>query len=162
MLSKKISKKIDGDETMMEYLEVSCEEIDLIRPLWEELRAHQARKSLRFSSDLAEVTWEKRKKNLLKSDKELKLIIAKGHEYIGYCISSIANGNKGEVESLFIKDEYRHAGVGTEFMKRSLEWFQHKMVDDISINVVVGNEEVLDFYRRFGFEPRSVSLKKLK
>lgn len=145
---------------MIQFIEVSVTEIDLIKPLWEELRDHQSLKSIDFRDDLKNKTWEKRKKDLINENKRLKILLAKDIEYIGYCIASITNESKGEIDSLFINSNYRERGIGSEFMNRTLKWFEESGITDIYVSVVVGNEEVLGFYNKFGFKPRSIYLKR--
>lgn len=145
---------------MIQFIEVAVTEIDLIKPLWEQLRDYQSSKSIDFKDDLKNNTWEKRKKALINENKRLKIFLAKDIEYIGYCISSITNESKGEIDSIFITSNYRESGTGSEFMNRALKWFEESGITDIYISVVVGNEEVLGFYNKFGFKPRTIYLKR--
>lgn len=146
---------------MIQFTEISVTDIDIIKPLWEKLREHQSSKSVNFGDDLKSVTWERRKNELTGANKRLKIFIAtKDDKHIGYCISSITNEGKGEIDSLFIDDNYRKKGMGSEFMERALQWFDENGIKDIYISVFVGNEEVLGFYGKFGFAPRSIYLKR--
>jgi len=149
-------------KAMIEYIDISVEKIDLIKPLWEKLRGHQSESSIDFGIDLKKVTWEKRKKDIISSNRRLKMILVKDlnlNKYIGYCVSSITNQIKGEIDSIYIEMDYRKSGIGSELMKKSLRWFEEEGIEDIYISVVVGNEAVLDFYGKFGFKPRTYYLK---
>jgi diamine N-acetyltransferase len=152
--------QIQAEEIMIQYIEISPTEIDVIKPLWEGLRDLQSLKSIDFADELRTNTWEKRKMALINSNKSLKILLAKDLEYIGYCISSITNETKGEIDSIYIENSYRESGIGSEFMKSSLRWFEDQGITDINISVAVGNEEVLDFYKKFGFKPRTLNLKR--
>lgn len=145
---------------MIQFIEISEAEIDLIKPLWEKLRDYQSLKSIYFRDDLKNNTWEKRKKDLINENKRLKILLAKDIEYIGYCIASITNESKGEIDSIFINSNYRKSGIGSEFMNRSLKWFEESGITNIYVGVVVGNEEVFGFYDKFGFKPRTIYLKR--
>jgi diamine N-acetyltransferase len=145
----------------IEYRDLPPEEIDMIKPLWEKLNAHHHEKATVFKNDFENITFEKRKIQWTK--KQLKIIVAqefRTSKMIGYCVSSISEENGGEIDSIYIIEDFRKNGVGKEFIKRSLIWFEQKGITEIIISVVVGNEEALPFYEKFGFIPRSYILKK--
>nr|WP_282433378.1 GNAT family N-acetyltransferase [Desulfosporosinus sp. FKA] len=78
-------------------------------------------------------------------------------EPIGYCVTTIDN-DIGEIESLFVDEAYRKMGLGTVLMERALNWLEQNSITKKRLNVAVGNEQVLNFYRRFGFHPRTIIL----
>lgn len=80
---------------------------------------------------------------------------------VGYCISTIVEtdfGRIGEIESVFVESNYRNRGIGRNLMKSALEWMDDRKVDRKILGVVEGNEGVYEFYRRFGFYPKSTKL----
>ncbi|SHH60132.1 Acetyltransferase (GNAT) family protein [Caloranaerobacter azorensis DSM 13643] len=80
---------------------------------------------------------------------------------IGYCISTINDRNIGEIESLYIEPDYRKLGIGNEFMRNALDWMDLNNVKSICIGVSVGNEEVLSFYKKYGFFPKTIILEQV-
>jgi len=68
-------------------------------------------------------------------------------------VSSIID-ETGEIDSVFIKPEYRKKGVGNMLMEASLNWIKTNNVKLIRVAVSVGNEEVFGFYAKYGFKPR--------
>jgi diamine N-acetyltransferase len=46
-------------------------------------------------------------------------------------------------------------------MKRSLKWMDEKGAESKKIWVTVGNQDVMSFYRVYGFRPRKVVLEQL-
>ncbi|MDR3599358.1 MAG: hypothetical protein P4L49_02565 [Desulfosporosinus sp.] len=46
-------------------------------------------------------------------------------------------------------------------MKRALNWLEPNSITKKRLNVAVGNEQALNFYRRFGFHPRAIILEQL-
>lgn len=105
------------------------------------------------------MTFERRIALLLKKAEkgQLHIDIAENpteRSVVGYCISSV-NGDgeekEGEVDSLFVKDEYRNSGVGGQLMKLSLQWIDSLKAPVKRIIVAEGNEEVFKFYQKFGF-----------
>lgn len=104
-----------------------------------------------------------RKKELLDKsiNGHLKIDIVKyrdTEETIGYCISSISDKKNGEVDSIYIEEEYRSIGIGAHLIKRALNWMDEKGVKSKKIVVAVGNEELLSFYQKFDFLPRHIVL----
>ncbi|MDJ0569026.1 MAG: GNAT family N-acetyltransferase [Pleurocapsa sp. MO_192.B19] len=74
-------------------------------------------------------------------------------EPIGFCITSLSDDRIGEVEALYILDEYQGNNLGTKLLQTSLQWLEtHKALEEKLI-VAVGNEQVFSFYQKFGFYP---------
>ena len=140
------------------YEVLKSEEIDLIKPLWERLRNMHAEKSEHFEGNFRKFTFDFRKAGLLNAEKLNLLIVKDADEPVGYCISTVSK-TEGDIESLFLEKAYRKYGIGNELMKRSIEWIKRNNPESISVTVAAGNEDVLDFYRRFGFEVSTLKLK---
>jgi ribosomal protein S18 acetylase RimI-like enzyme len=145
------------------YIELNNNEINLIKPLWKNLKVHHHRLSSHFPERYMQFTFEERKEEILKKSGNgtLKIDIVKDEDtmqYIGYCISSISKENVGEVDSVYLNEKYRSLGIGTHLMKRTLNWMDEKNVKSKKIVVAVGNEELLSFYEKFDFLPRHIIL----
>lgn len=127
-----------------------------IRELWEELNQLHLEKSPDFKPHYRALTFQSRRESLLaKAEKgKLSTIIAYHNEMrIGYCVSSIVD-DAGEIDSIYVKADYRKRLVGTMLMESSLNWLEENGVTSISVAVSVGNEEVFGFYAKYGFKPR--------
>jgi len=127
-----------------------------IEELWEQLNQLHMAKSLDFKHHYRTFTFQARSKSLLSIAEKGKLFIAIAHhreEKIGYIVSSIID-ETGEIDSVFIKPEYRKKGVGNMLMEASLNWIKTNNVKLIRVAVSVGNEEVFGFYAKYGFKPR--------
>ncbi|WP_297429512.1 GNAT family N-acetyltransferase [Clostridium sp.] len=138
-------------------------DIELIKPLWEQLNSVHLEKSVYFKQRFENFTFDKRMKSIIqKADEEnIKLDILlddNSGKYVGYCLSSIED-NYGEIESIYIERDYRKFGLGGKLMKSSLEWFESNNIKDIKINVVYANDEALPFYERYGFRISNYILK---
>jgi ribosomal protein S18 acetylase RimI-like enzyme len=81
-------------------------------------------------------------------------------ELIGYCICSVDDQMRGELESIYVEREYRSGGVGERLARCGLEWIDAQGADQVTIVVAVGNEDALPFYERLGFTPRTYRLKR--
>ena len=140
------------------YNEIPPDEIDLIKPLWEELNQWHLKKSLNFAERFSSFSFEWRKQKLLKKEK-IKILTARiGDAVVGYCVSSV-NDRKGEIDSLYVNPEYRKMGIGEGLMRRSLEWLESHVPEEISLKVAAGNEAVFAFYSGFNFLPSSTKLR---
>lgn len=58
--------------------------------------------------------------------------------------------------------EYRKYGLGDKLMNSALEWLDSNQVKTKIIGVAEGNENVLEFYKKYGFYKRSVILQQVK
>lgn len=81
--------------------------------------------------------------------------------YVGYCISSINKGLEGEIDSIFVAYEYRKLDLGDKLMRNALEWLDKNKVKTRTIGVIDGNEEVLRFYKKYGFYKRIMILEEI-
>ena len=88
-----------------------------------------------------------------------RIDIAKNKEQaIGYIISTINEKNVGEIESLFIHDQYRGAGIGENLLDCALTLLDERKVQSKVVNVAYGNEDAFGFYAKHGFFPRATRL----
>ncbi|WP_367888864.1 GNAT family N-acetyltransferase [Paenibacillus sophorae] len=72
----------------------------------------------------------------------------------------MTGGNRGELDSIFVLQDFRGSGIGQELMTLSLGWFKTNSIENIAISVLFGNDEALPFYEKFGFYPRTYVLSK--
>ena len=145
-------------------VEKDITELELIKPLWEQLNSVHIDKSIYFKNKYEqfafgkrmEAVYEKPQKGIVKID----MLLDKDNEnYIGYCLSSIED-NLGAIESIYIESSYRKFRLGDKLMKNALKWFEENKALNIAINVVYANDEVLPFYERYGFHIGNYILKR--
>lgn len=86
-------------------------------------------------------------------------IVKDGKKCIAYSVSSIID-EKGFVDSLYVAEPSRNAGIGNKLMERSLNWMEINGVSDFEILVSYGNEDALKFYEKYDFYPKHLILKK--
>lgn len=148
-----------------EFINGSRELLDLVQPLWEKLNIHHEGKSNYFSDKFRNFTFEARKNKFVKDKNlEVNMDLIKNKDtnlYIGYCISTINKDLIGEIDSLFVEKEYRKFGLGNKLMNRALEWLNSNQVKIKIIGVAEGNEDVLDFYKKYGFYKRRIILEQI-
>jgi diamine N-acetyltransferase len=145
------------------YVAGGVELLNVVAPLWAELNCHHQSVSEYFADAFAAFTFEDRLHTLIDkaAQGQLRVDLARDESgtEAGYCISSIDAAGTGEVDSLYVCPELRGQGVGDALMRRALCWMDEEHVQSKTIVVVLGNEQVLTFYRRYGFYPRTISLK---
>ncbi|WP_261852480.1 GNAT family N-acetyltransferase [Clostridium folliculivorans] len=141
------------------FISGGIELLDLVRPLWQMLNEYHKEKSKDFEEQYISFTFEERKKKLMASElMHIDIVADSSNKYIAYCISTIDSELIGEIDSLFIKGEARKLGLGNELLKRSLSWLDSNKVKRKVITVAAGNEDVIDFYNRYGFKKRRIVL----
>lgn len=142
-----------------------AELLPLLRPLWERLRDYTRDLDGKFSPLFARATFTGRSAELLKKSgrgRRLSVTLAlAGKVPAGYCVATVDASGTAEIDSLFVEKAYRNGGTGEKLLKRGLRWIRAQKHDRVIISVAIGNERVLDFYRRAGFEPYTYVLRPL-
>ncbi len=136
----------------------SKELLDRIRPLWEELNTFHVGIGKDFSGDIAGRTFDMRKNDLIMGSSMMHVLIASKESDVAYCICTINNDGKGEIDSLYIKAEHRSKGLGEKMVKSALQWLKENNVKKKVVIVLEGNAEALKFYQSLGFLPRNIEL----
>jgi ribosomal protein S18 acetylase RimI-like enzyme len=137
-------------------VEKDIKEIELIKPLWEQLNLLHFEKSVNFKFKYEKFTFEDRIKAIyVKAGRgiiKIDMILDNDtNNYIGYCLCSIED-NIGEIESIYVEKQYRKLHLGGKLMESALNWFSAKGIANIQISVVYSNDEALPFYQRYGFQ----------
>jgi ribosomal protein S18 acetylase RimI-like enzyme len=137
------------------------EVLDSIKELWEKLNTHHRDRAPHFSAMFARKTFAERKEDILAhAAGGLCVVLARDNEgtLIGYCVNTINDRHVGEIDSLFILAEYRGQGLGEILVANSVRWLNEEGVSRIFLEVSAGNEQVFDFYAKFGFFPAKIIL----
>jgi ribosomal protein S18 acetylase RimI-like enzyme len=151
----------------IEYRELNKQDIDMIAPLWEKLREHHRVRSEHFTDHFTGITWAKRKALLIEKSASGYLQVntvtdVDTGKIAGYCVSTISGSGQGEIESIFVESKYRKTGIGDGLMQRALAWMNELHTNQKILGVGVGNEEVLTFYKRYNFFPRTIILEQVE
>ncbi|OPX63043.1 MULTISPECIES: GNAT family N-acetyltransferase [unclassified Methanoregula] len=152
---------------VIEYRTTGFTEIDVIRPLWQQLNAHHHAKASRFRERYEQMTFEDRRSHFRRclESGDLRIDLALDKEtgrFIGYCVSSLSREKNGEIESLFVETGYRMQGIGTALVNRALGWMDGCGAERKRVAVGEGNEKSFAFYEKFGFFPRMTVLEQKK
>ncbi|MBU5590153.1 GNAT family N-acetyltransferase [Clostridium sp. MSJ-4] len=148
-----------------EFVTGGIELLDFVQPLWEKLNKHHEVNSNYFQSRFINLEFEVRKNKFVNDNNlEVKVDLIKDVEKdlnIAYCISTVNKELVGEIDSLFVEKEYRKYGLGDKLMNRALDWLNSNQVKTKIIGVAEGNENALEFYKRYGFYKRRVILEQI-
>ncbi len=143
----------------MKVRTITTKQIHEIKDLWQELNAHHVLKSTVFKDHFLNFTFKKRMEGLKKRERLIGFVAEEKGKKIGYCIATVHN-SIGEIDSLYVRSRYRGKGVGEQLMSLALEWIKQQACGTTTLSVAEGNEEVLGFYRRFGFSERLIVMQK--
>jgi len=146
------------------YISGQDELLDAVEPLWWKLVEHHKMRSEHFRQEFEAINFDIRKRMLEDKARDGLVWVEIAQDYasqkaVGYCISSINRYKQGELESIYVENEFRGKGIGENLVKRSLNWMDEQGSSGKTLVVAKGNEEVLGFYARFGFLPRQILLK---
>lgn len=142
---------------MCEIFDISYNEVEIIRDLWEKNRQYHENSSEYFKDSYRHISFEQRIKAFSVFNNEtLKITVARSNgEYIGYCISTIIDG-KGEIESLHVDAANRGNGIGKKLVMKHMEWMNEKNCKVIGVTVSQENEPTILFYKKLGFYPNTL------
>ena len=148
----------------IEYSGTDERDLDIVGDLWKKLNDYHGELSPHHANHYDRMTFEGRKKHLLEKSRNgaLRVDLArdtKTNRLVGYCVSTVSETGQGEIDSIYVEAEYRHRGIGDAIMKKVLAWMDALAVTQRMVEVASGNEEVVAFYHRYGFYPRSVILR---
>jgi ribosomal protein S18 acetylase RimI-like enzyme len=142
---------------VIEIFDISYDEREVIKTLWERNRLHHEKSSEYFKQFYRSLSFDKRFNPWEGLNKDtMKITVAKSHnKYIGYCISTIIDG-KGELESLHVNESNRGNGIGEKLVIKHIEWMKEKNCKVIGVAVSQENESTIGFYRKLGFYPKTL------
>ncbi len=137
----------------MEFLELDRRHLPEIESLWKALNAHHAQRASNFKEYFDTLTFEDRIKQLLYKENLSLFVGSDMGVYVGYCIATTER-SKGEIDSIYVKASHRGQKIGHQLITRAMEWLRVHNCSEIVIYVAEGNEKVLGFYEKYGFNKR--------
>jgi diamine N-acetyltransferase len=150
----------------IKYIAADVKDVGLIAPLREKTRQYHQQRSPHFKRLFAGPNIDEAYKQALeKAVGGILLDLAEDtatDKIIGYCLSTIGEDNNGEIASIYIEPEYRRRRVGYKLLERALDWMDKRAVIRRTLCIGAGNEEVVDFYRHFNFQVRTIVMEQVK
>ncbi len=145
-------------ESAMKIIELPKTDINKIKSLWESLNRTHLENSNNWKNHFSEQTFEKRFEKLLKEEHVYILVAINKNEIVAYSFATIKK-SIGEIDSIFVKNEYRKKEIGKKLISQAIEWMKKQNVSQIVVSVAEGNENVFPFYERLGFKKNMTILK---
>ena len=90
-----------------------------------------------------------------------------GKNIIGYITGSVHAkypysyrkiGALGEINTMYILNDYRSQHIGTELIKLFFHWCKEKNVQKIKVEATAQNNEAISFYKKNGFKEYTIWL----
>jgi ribosomal protein S18 acetylase RimI-like enzyme len=148
------------------YIATDEKDIELITPLREKIRQYHVERSKYFKERITEKSIEELNKQMLaKSTHGIYLDLVKDADsgvLVGYCLSNINEEWLGEILSIYLEPEYRRQRIGYRLMERALAWIDRQGAKHKTLGIGMGNEEVVNFYRHFNFEIRTIIMEQVE
>lgn len=141
----------------MEIQLLNLDEIEIVKPLWEELNSYLHSGSSHFKDELAKRTFSERINSYMEKANAapyLIQVVSIDEKLIGYALASIDGEHVGEIDSIYIKQEFRKRKIGDTLVQNMLEFFDQNKTKYDRLNITEGNFGVEEFYNRFGFQTR--------
>ncbi len=101
---------------------------------------------------------------LVSGDHSVCFLAEMDGEIVGYLVgyamdaTSLRPVKLAELESMFVRKEFRSQGVGGALANEFTKWSKQEGAQRISVTAYAANVGAVEFYKRLGFEPRNLSL----
>lgn len=86
-------------------------------------------------------------------------------EVIGYAVGITVRAETfrtteklAELESMYLRPEYRGQGIGTQLVDEFKDWAEQKDADRLRVQASAQNQDAIDFYQKNGFQDYSLTL----
>lgn len=117
----------------------SKEEISLLKDLWIELNNYHIPVVTTFKERFRNVSFENHLNYLIRYKTLFAYVATEKEERIGFVIV-FALGDTAEIDSIYVKEGYRHLGIGNMLIKNALKELIGNY-KEIVIKVAEGNEQ---------------------
>jgi ribosomal protein S18 acetylase RimI-like enzyme len=140
-------------------------EIGLVEPLWNALREHHTALAPTLDSPRPrDESWARRRvqyETWMNEPGSFILIAERAGSPVGYAMVHLRSASPtwssseqaGEIETLSVLPEMRGQGIGTALLEGVRERLKPLGLGELSLHVLVGNDQAARFYERHGFSP---------
>ena len=135
--------------------------IELTEPLWQKQKAYHIEIDHISPDVYVGISFEKRMEEIREKAKSLITVLAEDvgdGGLVGYSLGTVNEKGLGEIDSIFVEEEYRGQGIGTTLIKETLAWMDENNARKIKMHVLDVNQSAYSLYRTFGFEARLVEM----
>jgi diamine N-acetyltransferase len=150
----------------IKYIATDGKDLGLIAQLREKTQQYHMERSTYFKELFTKINIHEAHKQLMeKAVGGILLDLVKDTDtdiLVGYCLTTINEEKQGEIASIYIEPDYRHCYIGYKLMERALDWMNQRGVTRKVLYIGAGNEEVVDFYRHFNFQVRTIVMEQVE
>jgi ribosomal protein S18 acetylase RimI-like enzyme len=117
-----------------------------------------------LAGQFLEIDIEKYYQYLPKEPNQVTIQVARNekNEIVGFGTVIIIHKSAAKIEDLYVDSDYRGQKIGEKLMNQMNEWITKKKVKTVELTVIKGNEKVIQFYEKLGFNLTGYTMKKRK
>ena len=111
--------------------------------------------------------WEKYISKFLYKKHKLFLVSVDKNKIVGFMIARIIfhkEGKKiypeGKLSEIFVTENYRGKGIAEAMWQQALKWFKDNKVKVLQLHVFAGNTKPIAIYKKWGFKPMGIIMKR--
>jgi ribosomal protein S18 acetylase RimI-like enzyme len=152
-----------GDSSSVRF--ATADEIARLEPLWIELYDHQSQHGMLLS--LPPTAFDAWTKSIVPSLGRFAVVVVgeQGGKIVGFVAGRIralppyfGSGAIGTISEVYVRPQYRSAGIGRRLLARAVDWFSHQQIRRIELQVVAGNPAAVHFYEQLGWHKELVQM----
>lgn len=149
-------------KVMAHQYDISFEDINRIKALWEKNRIYHEETSEYFGHAYRGLAFEDRMEKFKDYDPSTYRVSVYELEakIVAYCISTAING-VGELESMHVEASQRGIGIGQALAQDHLKWMRAQKCSSIGVTVSQENVATIGFYKKLGFYPNTIFMQTL-
>lgn len=104
---------------------------------------------------------------IISGEKGVCFVAEDNDAIIGYLAGCKCNDNecmlapRAEVENMFVREDYRGKGVGTQLIQAFFDWSKGQGINHVLVGAYTKNEPAVAFYKKQGFKPHVTMLEKI-
>jgi len=146
---------------MIDISVASEKDLDMLLPVWYELMDYHKpyHKVFHLHKSALHSVKEELRKRL--NDPQTRIFIALTKDEIvgmlicrhSYSNSTIENGKKGYIAETIVCKSFRGKGIGKQLFDTAKQWLIAQQVTYIELQVVIANEQAVEFWQEMGFRP---------
>ncbi|WP_425618678.1 GNAT family N-acetyltransferase [Anatilimnocola sp. NA78] len=135
--------------------------LDRVEPLWNQQRDFHFNLAPQWKQGMTWAFADRRRTLIAKGVAGHVIAVASiNSQDVGYGISTVMAEGRAELDSLFVAPQFRSQGIGDALLQVTLGWFAERAIDDVAIELLACNKGALRFYARYGYQPRSIVMKR--
>ena len=143
---------------MITYSDLDKQELFRLKFLWLKNSRYHSDKSEYFNDSFDASMFQKRVYSWNRAASLIITVAQKDENIIAFCISSIYE-EYGNIESLFVRSDFRKQGIGKRLVLKHIDWFHKNNCQRIEVSTVYHNQEAIEFYKSVGMFPKTITMR---